>query len=159
MCIFEYPIGCNLIMDTLTKFESIKQKKENPKIFNTIIEYTVEIVESRGAFGSMVGAKKIPQYEDNSNNIESSTMDYVVCSINIYIYICNSINLYIYINKYILLIFICIKLYVFIFFNTILDQISNLDVRIHIRNQMMSCGMTNIIKVSIIILYIKIIII
>eukprot|EP00833_Pecoramyces_ruminatium_P010442 jgi/Orpsp1_1/1184474/evm.model.c7180000089666.1 len=114
MCIFEYPIGCNLIMDTLTKFESIKQKKENPKIFNTIIEYTVEIVESRGAFGSMVGAKKIPQYEDNSNNIESSTMDYV--------------------------------LYVFIFFNTILDQISNLDVRIHIRNQMMSCGMTNIIK-------------
>jgi len=114
MCIFEYPVGCNLIMDTLTKFESIKQKKENPKIFNTIIEYAIEVVESRGAFGSMVGARRISQMDDNYNNSESSIMDYV--------------------------------LYVFIFFNTILDQISSLDVRIHIRNQMMSCGMTGVIK-------------
>ena len=69
-------------MDTLSKFESIKQKKENPKIFNTIIEYTIEVIESRGAFGSMVGAKKISQLEEISNNIESSIMDYVVCYIN-----------------------------------------------------------------------------
>jgi len=76
MCIFEYPIGCNLIMDTLTKFESIKQKSKNPKIFNTIIEYAIEIVDSRGAFGSMVGAKKISQMEEY--NSESSLMEYVV---------------------------------------------------------------------------------
>ena len=82
MCIFEYPVGCNLIMDTLAKFESIKQKKENPKIFNTIIEYTIEVVESRGAFGSMVGARKISQMDDNLNNMESSSMDYVVSIIN-----------------------------------------------------------------------------
>jgi len=86
MCIFEYPVGCNLIMDTLTKFESIKQKRENPKIFNTIIEYAIEVVESRGAFGSMVGARKILQMDDSYNNSDSSIMDYVVSIIILTIY-------------------------------------------------------------------------
>ncbi|KAJ3207150.1 hypothetical protein HDU67_007662, partial [Dinochytrium kinnereticum] len=114
----DYPKGHNLV---IRAFETFRQARGQLRLFWSLVSALVEVVESRGKFGTIVGSKRdvlegmiqSSQSSSNPEHVQKEINDFIISSVSLIRYI--------------------------------VEVPSQLEYRIHLRNEMTVCGFTSVI--------------
>ncbi|KAJ3108146.1 hypothetical protein HDU97_002058 [Phlyctochytrium planicorne] len=112
----DYPKGHNLV---IRAFETFRQVRGQLRMFWSLVTALIEVVDSRGKFGTMIGSKRdvLERMILNSSNTEQAQKE-----INDFIISCVSLIRY------------------------IVEVPSQLEYRIHLRNEITVCGFSKVIS-------------
>ncbi|KAJ3023894.1 UNVERIFIED_CONTAM: hypothetical protein HDU68_008418 [Siphonaria sp. JEL0065] len=117
LVVLNYPNGHNLV---IRAFETYKKEQSGLRLFERFVGTISEIVESRGTFGSVVGSKK-----DNAGSIAGiMSMNREMAHKEMKDYLISALALIRY----------------------IVQVPSQLEYRIHLRNEFMACGLSKVFK-------------
>ncbi|KAI8852793.1 hypothetical protein BC829DRAFT_430386 [Chytridium lagenaria] len=112
----DYPKGHNLV---IRAFETFRQTRGHLRLFGSVVSALVEVVESRGKFGTMVGSKRdvlegMIQSSSNLEQAQKEINDFIISSVSL--------------------------------IRWIVEVPSQLEYRIHLRNEMTVCGFSSVIS-------------